>query len=1032
MDACPQETTLSDFLAGVLSEEPRRLVMAHVEHCAQCQWVLAAGDGARALMSPSASLAGTRFPPSLERGTRVSRYVVRERLGSGAMGVVYAADDPELGRRVALKMLRPEGRQREDLQQRLMREAQALARLSHANVVTLYDVGTHGDDVYLAMELVEGTTLAEWMKEPRPWRDVLRVFLEAGRGLAAAHAAGLVHRDFKPANTLLGRDGRVCVTDFGIARLLHQEDAPPPPSDSDAPTGALTRTGLVLGTPAYLAPELLQGRRADDRSDQFSFCVALYEALYGVRPFQGETLRELAEAVQRGRVHPPERAVKVPARVRRAVLRGLRAEPSERLPSMEALLAALTPPPRRMLVRVTAAATVASVLGALVAYGVTHRREARCGQEVEKLAEVWSPTRRERVREAFFASGSPYATAAWERLAAALDTYATQWRTLRTEACLSAGRDAPERAWQTTACLDNRLWQLAAMTEVLEKADARTVRSAPQLADSLEGLTGCMDSPGMTGRPQPPDALRPRVDAARHELARARAHLVAGRTTDGLSVTSALLVDVKGLDYKPLEAETLLLHGELLSRGDRHKEAETFLDQALWVAEAARDDETAARAWLGLIWVVGEALSRHAEAEKLIQHARAAVERLGRERFPDITTDLHLRVASLRDQQGQLDEAEHEARQGLEFSRRRNGEDSLRTANLLHELGRIRYIQRRFQESLELHLQALEIRKRLLGPDNPSLMASYDRVGSAYSGLGLRDESTRAYRAALAIQDATSAPETALLATVLLNLSVGLRTQGHAEEARPLLERARAIFERARGPDHFTVVQVLTEQAILHGEAGDHAKAIDLTTDALERIQRSMGPTTPRANLPLTIRAYASLYAGRHPEARRDLSEALRRTEAAHGAGSASLVPILLSLAEVELAARAPKDALAYCERARKLTEQAQGPESEDGAGVLACRGEAHLALDAADKAVPLLERAWNIQNRAGKPSDPWVAGKTAFVLARALWARSDGADKARALTMADEARALLEPLGVRGRDELQKVLAWLRREARR
>ncbi|MCY1073040.1 serine/threonine-protein kinase [Archangium lansingense] len=1036
MKTCPQETTLSDFLAGLLSEEHRGEVLAHVERCADCQWVLAAGDGARVLSSPSATLTEESSPPTLASGSTVSRYVVREHLGSGAMGVVYAADDPELGRRVALKVLRPEGHHREELQQRLLREAQSLARLSHPNVVTLYDVGPHGDGIFLAMELVEGTTLAEWMKEPRPWREVLRVFLDAGRGLAAAHAAGLVHRDFKPANALLGRDGRVYVTDFGIARLLHQEDGPSPqvsPEAAVTPVSPLTRTGLVLGTPAYLAPELLRGQRADARSDEFSFCVALYEALFGLRPFQGETLRELANAVQQGRVTPPEREVKVPARVRRAVLRGLRAEPDERFPSMEALLAALTPPPRRMLTWVVATATVTGVLGAIAAYGVTQRREARCEQEVEKLAAAWSPARRERVRAAFLATGAPYAAPTWERLSAALDAYADQWRTLRTEACLAAGSDTSDAtSWQTAACLDARLWQLAATTEVLEKADALTVQNAPQLAASLEGLAGCRDSPGLSSRPQPPDNLRPRVDAVRHKLAQARAHLVARRYPDGLAVTSALLEEIKGLDYKPLAAEVLLAHGTIHGENDKPKEAEEFLYQALWAAEAGRDDETVARAWLELIWVVGESLSRPADAEKLVRHAQAAVERLGRERFPDITTELHHRQASLRDQQGRLAEAEQEALQGLEFSRRRNGPDSLRTASLLHILGRLRMRQHRNEESLELHLQALEIRKRLLGPDNPNLVISYDRVASAYTQVGRRAEAVDIQRKALALQEASPVPENTVLATLLLNLAVNLRAQGRLEEARPLLERARTIFEGARGPNHFTVVQVLTEQAMLHGEAGQHDKTIALTTEALERIQRSLGPDTPRATLPLTIRGYAHLFSGHHPEARRDLLDALTWMEKSQGPGGAGAVSVLLPLAEVALETKAPKEALEYCERARKLTEKADGLESENGASALTCTGEAYLALGAADKAVPLLERAWYILTQRGRPGDPLVASKTAFVLARALLETRTSPDRARALAMAEEARTRLESVGVRGRMGLQKVLAWQRREGKR
>ncbi|WNG50859.1 tetratricopeptide repeat protein [Archangium minus] len=1036
MKTCPQETTLSDFLAGLLSEQHRAHVLAHVEHCADCQWVLAAGEGARALVSPSEALAEALSPPLLAPGSSVSRYVVRERLGSGAMGVVYSADDPELGRRVALKVLRPEGHHREELQQRLLREAQSLARLSHPNVVTLYDVGTYDDGIFLAMELVDGSTLAEWMKHPRPWRDVLRVFLDAGRGLAAAHAAGLVHRDFKPANVLLGRDGRVYVTDFGIARLFHQEDGPSPQVSPEAPatpTSPLTRTGSVLGTPAYLAPELLRGQRADARSDEFSFCVALYEALFGLRPFQGDTLRELADAIQQGRVTPPEHEVKVPSWVRRAVLRGLSANPDERFPSMEPLLSALNPP-RRMLMRVVAAATAAGVLGALAAYGVTQRREVRCEQEVEKLAAAWSPSRRERVRAAFLATGAPYAASAWERVSATLDAYTTQWRTLRTEACLAAGRATSDgTAWQTAACLDTRLWQLAATTEGFEKADALTVQNAPQLTASLEGLAACRDSPGLSGRPQPPDNLRPQVDAARHKLAQARAHYVARRYPDALAVTSALLEEIKGLDYKPLAAEVLLTHAEALGGVNKPKEAEEFLYQALWAAEAGRDDETEARSWLELIWVVGEELSRPVDAEKLVRHAQASVERLGHERFPDITTELHLRLSSLRELQGKLAEAEEEARQGLEFSRRRNDPDSLlRTANLLHQLGRIRFGQRRYEEALESHLQALEERKRVLGPDNPALVTSYNRVATAYSMMGRRIEAVDIWRKALALQETTPDPKNTGLATLLLNLSQNESVEGRPEEALSMIERARTLFEKARGPNHFTVVQALTAQAMVSDEIGQNDKALALTTEALERTRRSLGPDTTRASLPLTIRGQVHLNAGRYAEAQRDLLEALKLLEKEQGPEGAGTASVLLPLAEWALATQAPKAALEYCERARLVFEKAQGPESVDGANALSCVGKAYLALGAADKAVPLLERARRIQTRWGEPKDPATAGSTAFLLARALLETRSSPDRARALAMAEEARTRLESVGLRGRPELQKVQAWLRREGKR
>ena len=269
---------------------------------------------------------------------RIGRYRVEGRLGSGAMGVVYSAVDERLGRRLAIKLLHesfagdPTGRAR------LLREAQAMARLRHENVVLIYDVGTHGDgdeQVFIAMELVEGRTLDRWLREaPRRWDDVLARFLQAGRALAAAHRAGVLHRDFKPENVLVDAAGRVRVLDFGLARAL----AGPAEGDpADSLSEPLTRTGSILGTPAYMAPEQLRGEQTDARADQFSFCVALYEALYGERPF-GSVPRFAPVEI----THVPKDS-KVPTRVRRALLRGLADTPEERHADMDALLAALNP-----------------------------------------------------------------------------------------------------------------------------------------------------------------------------------------------------------------------------------------------------------------------------------------------------------------------------------------------------------------------------------------------------------------------------------------------------------------------------------------------------------------------------------------------------------------------------------------------------------------------------------------------------------------------------------------------------------------
>jgi hypothetical protein len=290
----------------------------------------------------------------LERGDKVGRFVVVRELGSGGMGAVYAAHDPQLDRQVALKVLR-ETRGDEEDRVRMLREGQAMARVTHANVITVYEVGTEGDMVFLAQELLDGGTLGTWLESQHAQDDIIAKFIAAGRGLAAAHAAGLVHRDFKPDNVLLGKDGRVRVADFGLARgsnlgaevaalAVTARGGGPPQNDVDvtkSPMDALTRTGTVMGTPMFMAPEQHKGERADARCDQFAFCVSLYHALYRAWPFEGKSAPALADAVIEGRLEPPPKAANVSPALRKIVVRGLATDPAARYPTMDALLADL-------------------------------------------------------------------------------------------------------------------------------------------------------------------------------------------------------------------------------------------------------------------------------------------------------------------------------------------------------------------------------------------------------------------------------------------------------------------------------------------------------------------------------------------------------------------------------------------------------------------------------------------------------------------------------------------------------------------
>lgn len=337
-------------------------------------------------LGPPPDPASTRAPAASPAPGQVlaERYTVLDVLGHGGMGLVLAAHDSRLNRRVALKLLRPRWcLDDSDSQVRLLREAQAMAQLNHPHVVHVYDSGQLEDDaLFIAMEYVEGQTLRHWLQQqPRTWRQVLRAFLEAGQGLSAAHDAGLVHRDFKPDNVLVGEDRRIRVMDFGVAQAMPAPGAAPREAPRSLPRAwvePLTESGSLLGTPRYMAPEQLQRQPVDARSDLFAFCVALYEALYDQPPFEGDDFSELLEARQAERLVPPPAQTEVPAWVGRAVLRGLKADPHQRPGSMRELLAELEDDPRQ---RWRAWLTRGELVGAgallllTLLWGWTHPRE---------------------------------------------------------------------------------------------------------------------------------------------------------------------------------------------------------------------------------------------------------------------------------------------------------------------------------------------------------------------------------------------------------------------------------------------------------------------------------------------------------------------------------------------------------------------------------------------------------------------------------------------------------------------------------
>ncbi|MEM6297047.1 MAG: serine/threonine-protein kinase, partial [Myxococcota bacterium] len=349
--------------------------------------------------------------------TTVGRFVIHERLGAGGMGIVYAADDPQLERRVALKVVRSDASLDGEGSARLVAEAKAMAKLSHPNVITVYEAGTVDDQVFIAMELVEGYTLRSWLDEaPRTPDEVLRLLLAAGEGLAAAHAVGLVHRDFKPENVLVSRDGKVFVTDFGLARTFDAGEE----SGVRVRAAGGTATTRLAGTPAYMAPEQLRRGTVDARCDQFAWGVTAFEALAGERPFGPEVLQRFA--VEPGFEPAPASvpmSVSLSRRARLGIERALSIDPSLRFESLGALLSELRPRRRPWLPLATGGALAA--IGGGVALAAS---SDPCPPQPAALASIWDDGVRAQAQTAFGATSMPYADAAWSAVEAQADRYA--------------------------------------------------------------------------------------------------------------------------------------------------------------------------------------------------------------------------------------------------------------------------------------------------------------------------------------------------------------------------------------------------------------------------------------------------------------------------------------------------------------------------------------------------------------------------------------------------------------------------------
>ncbi|MFL5345911.1 MAG: tetratricopeptide repeat protein [Hyalangium sp.] len=787
-------------------------------------------------LSPEISLATPRSVPAFamtpEWRSLASRYVVLDELGRGGMGTVRAAYDTRLDRRVALKLMRlQEDEQGASLQVRMLREAQAMARLSHPNVVAVYDAGTLEEStVFIAMELVEGQTLRQWCHAGRSWREVLGMFVAAARGLAAAHAAGLVHRDFKPENVLVGKDGRPRVTDFGLAR----EGAPrplPPGAELPKPSGHDTDHGMLVGTPSYMAPEVLSGQPVDARSDLFSFCVALYEALYKQPAFPGEGINERWEAQRLGHVNPPPESSPVPAWVATVVLKGLRVEPTQRPASVQELITALEDDPdqkRRARLRLAGLVVAMGALVVLAFTWGTQERGGDCRNMERRLVGVWDGPSREELRRALLGTGLSYAESTAQRVQASLDVYAGEWSRLRTEVCeASRGSDEGQRDLGTlqVSCLERRRAQLGAVVKLLSTdSQPEMLSQAIQAVRLLPPLEDCVNAQALTTAvplPREP-AARARAEALQAKVDRLESMWMAGKYQEGLTLGEQVLPEVEALDHAPLRAQALYHLGRLQGAVGHFDAADTLLRQALVQAARAKDDVLLARLWNMVIWNAEVRMSKPLDVldtESVL--LETAVERAG---------------------------------------------DELARAESLHILGGVLYKVGRLEDALDRFQRAQLLMEKVLGSDHPFVAAMQNNVGVVLTELGRFEEARASYERSLQTSQKAMGPDHPEVGNVLIGLGRALVRVGRLDEAERDLQRALLISEKALGPKHPQVAEALLGLGEVALERGRPA-------EALPPLQRALDEVKPpeRAELQFTL-ARALKAMGQEPERARSLA----------------------------------------------------------------------------------------------------------------------------------------------------------------
>jgi tetratricopeptide (TPR) repeat protein/predicted Ser/Thr protein kinase len=965
----------------------------------------------------------------------VGRFAILELLGEGGMGTVYAVYDEQLDRRVALKLVK--GVQSTTAHQRMLREARAMAKLSHPNVVPVFEVGEHEGQMYLAMEFVKGQTLAQWLEEEKPtWTEVVTTYLQAGRGLCAAHAEGLVHRDFKPQNAVMGADGRVRVLDFGLAATHHDPKQESQDTLKPRPAGAaiessLTKSGAVLGTPAYMPREQWTAGIVDHRSDQFSFCVSLWEAVYGSRPFSGDTTVEIFGNIANDTLVDPPKS-DAPAKLRVVLQRGLRSEPDERWESLEALLSELEgliddrPRRTRTLVIGVAAAGASFALG-LPAYEswVRDRQTRACQKEaIERTAGLWDPQIRARVETGLLDTGANFASASSDRVLQQVDAYVETLTDVDRRACLAATVEeswTPDDHGRAQWCLAERTRDLTAVLARLQNADPLVAASAVTATAELVRPQQCLDQERLRRLPAPPlDAQRRRTEATRANLAEAWARRATGDLPGGLGRARAVVEQAS--DDPSLRAEALYASGIISAGLGDFAASEAALLDAFFVASGVRDYETSASTAEALADVIGVELERHGDGAGWARHAKLALDELGVEPSHPRSAEHLSTLSRLQNARGNYQEARTLRMQALDIRERVFGSEHPLVANDLNNLANVESTLGNGQESLKLHQRALAIDEAVYGPEHPRVAAKLGDLAANYIVLGKPDVALEHYERALSLTEAALGSDHPDVARLLTAIGPLLNKTGDPDRAEAALLRALELREASLRHDHPDIGRTLNNLANVYYRAGDYKRAGPLYERALTITQQALAPDHDQVAQMRASLANIAYQAGDFGAARDQHAEVLalfeRKFGPKHqmiGMATANLALAYEGLGDYERAAT-------LHERSAEIFEASLGGDHAMTAGAWASVGIAREEggrLEAAIEAYALALEIFDALDGRQR-QEP----ETRFAYGRALLQAGRGRDAA--LDLARAAEEELRAGGPADEATLAEVQAWI------